>query len=350
MARKPTQMQAIRALIDRLEPSLRDAFEAAVGELYAGIQWQALLSALEAGNTEAAVAALNIDPGAFQRFATVKGAAFTEGGAVAAATIVVPGGTSVPIRFDLASPTAQEWISENVADRIVQLSDEAKLAVRDTIASGYDAGRNPLDIARDIAGRSTRGGARQGGTVGLDRPRAARLLEVSRGMETQEGVRRLVIKGDDGVLRMRYKVNAATEKRILRAYGNGSAVPEKDRILSVKQYENALLKARADTIAQTETAQAVMSGRAEEWGQTLGKIGATENDVIKTFVHGGGPKDPRPHHVAMNGHSVRGLNTPFVFSNGARLQYPCDPAAPASETIKCSCGCNYAMDPQWRNR
>lgn len=149
---------------------------------------------------------------------------------------------------------------------------------------------------------------------------------------------------------MRYKVNAATEKRILRAYGNGSAVPEKDRILSVKQYENALLKARADTIAQTETAQAVMSGRAEEWGQTLGKIGATENDVIKTFVHGGGPKDPRPHHVAMNGHSVRGLNTPFVFSNGARLQYPCDPAAPASETIKCSCGCNYAMDPQWRNR
>lgn len=348
MARRPTQMQAIRALLAKLEPELAASFEAAVADLYAGIDFRAFLSALESGNITAAIEALNIEPAAFQRYATVKTAAFAEAGAATAATISIPGVSNVGIRFDLTNPRAEAWIRENVAERVVAVVDEAKEAVREAIGSGYQAGRNPRDIARDIAGRSVRGGPRQGGIVGLDRPRAARLLEVSRGMETAEGVRDLVIKHADGSLSVRYKVNAATEKRILRAYNAGTEVKEADRLLSIRQYENALLKARADTIAQTETLQAVMSARDEEWRQTLDKIGGTPEDVEKTWRHGGGPQDPRPSHVAMNGKTVVGLDTPFEFNDGYSLQYAGDPNGPARGVIRCTCNTEFRIRAGFR--
>lgn len=338
MVRRPSQDRVLRQLVAALEPELRNAFMAAIAELRDGINRTALIAALQAGDIEGAVRALNIEPAAFVRYATALQSVFVEGGTAAAATILAGPGVNVLVRFDMTNPAAEAWIRRNVGERITAITQETMQVARETILTGYQAGRHPNSIALDLVGRRGATGARTGGVLGLDVPRAERLRIVTRGMETAEGVQDLVVNG-----RVRYKVNRATELRILRAYNNGTAVPAADRAISIRQYQNALLKARGETIARTETLQSVMGARQEAWRQGLEKLDRTPDDVIKTWWHGGGPKHPRPHHEAMSGQTVRGLETPFVFSNGARLRYPGDENAPASEVINCTCNCTYSL-------
>lgn len=347
MARRPTlsQRRLYAELIARLEPTLRAAFAAALDDLRTGVDFAALLTALEARDIEAAIRALRLEPAAFYSLGAAKTAAYAEGGALTAAAIELGGGQSIRFRFDMQNPRAEEWIRLYSAARVTALADEARQAVRDTIFSGYGLGRHPNDIARDLVGRVS-GGIRQGGILGLDGPRAARLAAVLRGMETAEGVRDLVdVVG--GKPRVRYAVNPATAARILKAWYAGTAVPPAERELSARQYSNALLKSRGETIARTETAQAVRMSQAEAWRQVMDAEGLPPEAIQKTWIHGGGVSDPRPHHVAANGKTVIGFDTPFELANGARLQYPHDPAAPGSETINCTCNAEIRLRPGW---
>lgn len=351
MARRPRdQLRLFADLIAKLEPGLRAAFEAAVADLREKLDWAALLDALERQDIEGAIAALHIDRAAFWGYAQVKTAAFAEAGALTVATIAVPGAGAISIRFDMANPGAESWISREVGQRITgDLVAEQIEVVRSTIGAGFQRGQHPTTIARDIAGRVVNG-TRQGGVLGLDAPRAGRLRAVTEGIKTPEGVRGLVIRHDDGSLSVRYRVNRQTEARILRAYSRGEALSSADQAISVRQYSNALLKDRADTVARTETAQAVMAARREAWDQVLVAKNLPPEAVLKRWVHGGGPKDPRPHHVAMSGHQVRGLDAMFEFSNGARLRFASDPEGTASEVIRCTCNTEFYLDPNWNER
>ena len=246
----------------------------------------------------------------------------------------------------MTSPGAQEWIAENVAGRVVGFSQEQAEVARRVIEAGYAQGQGPRNIAVDLVGRATGGTAREGGVLGLDGPRAARLQAVTEGMRTAEGVRALVIEHADGTLSVRYQVNTATEQRILKAYKAGKAVPDAERAISERQYRNALLKARADTVAETETANAVMSARMEEWRQLVESQGLDPMAVKKTWQHRRGASIyHRPDHLAKSGKSVQGLFTPFVFPDGAQLQYPHDPKGGARHVIRCGCDCIYELDP-----
>lgn len=342
MARRPSlsQRRQLDALLARLEPELRAAFMAAIDDLLDGADWGSLLEALDRRDVEAALAALNIEPAAFARYAQVSEAAFLAGGTAAASLITAPGVGRVMIRFDMRNPAAEAWIRRNVGERITAVTHDTMQAARDVIRTGFEAGRHPQSIALDLVGRRGARGVREGGVLGLDGPRAERLIRVTHGMETAEGVAGLVRDG-----RLRYKVNRATELRILKAYRAGEAVPAADRAISVRQYSNQLLRERGETIGRTETLQAVMGARQEAWRQGLEKLGAAPEDVIKVWMHGGGPKDPRPHHVAMSGQSVRGLDAPFEFSNGARLRYAGDPEGGAAEVIGCTCNTTYSIAP-----
>lgn len=343
MPRRGKDTRIFYTLIRRLEPDLQAAFAAAVADLRAGVNMQALLAALQAGNIEAAVLALNIEPAAFQRYAAVKTLAYQEGGAATVASISLPGAVQARVRFDMTNPGAERWIAAEVGQRITGIVQEQTDLVRSTILSGYQRGDGPQNIAVDIAGR-VRNGTRQGGVLGLDGPRAARLEAVTQGIKTPEGVRALVIKGRDGTVRMRYRVNPASERVILAAYRRGEAVPAAQAERIGQQYSNRLLRDRADTVARAEVAQSVMSARREAWDQT----GVPDEFVLKRWVHGGGVKEPRAHHVEMSGTVVRGKETPFVFSNGASLQMAHDPDGDPVEIILCGCNTEFYVDPQWR--
>lgn len=348
MARRPSPTQQQRrlfaSLTAKLEPSLRDAFNAAAQDLKDGVAFADLVRALADGNVEAAIAALNIEPASFYAYGTAKTQAYAQGGAMAATTINAPAGGNIVFRFDMANPRAEAWIAENVGQKITgELLPETIDAVRQTIASGYAKGAHPHTIATDIAGRVF-GGQRTGGILGLDGPRADRLRIVTEGMRTAGGVQDLVIMGRDGVPRVRYKVNAATEKAILRAYAAGGAVPEAQQIKAAQQYSNKLLSERAQMVARTETGQAVMSARAEEWRQAAEKLGYPPEAISKTWRHGSGSPEARPDHEAMNGKTVQGLNTPFVFPDGAAKQHALDGVGGAKHDAACGCGTDFRLD------
>jgi len=252
-----SQARQFAELLSKHEPAIRQAFMRAVVDLQANVDWPALLAALESGSTFSAVQALNINEGAFNEYSQVLTSVFLESGTATASLIAGSGQGAVGLRFNLQNPSAEKWIRQNVATRVVGFVQEQVETAREVIAAGYMGGNHPHTIARDLVGRVGAGGVREGGVLGLDAPRAARLANVSAGMRTPEGVQSLVVKRLDGSLAMRYKVNPATEQRILAAYMRGEAVPEAQRLLSERQYRNALLQARAETVATTEASAAV---------------------------------------------------------------------------------------------
>ncbi|HZJ93260.1 MAG TPA: hypothetical protein VFD09_09310 [Thiopseudomonas sp.] len=343
MALRPTRSQArqFAELLSKHEPAIRQAFMRAVVDLQANVDWPALLAALESGSTFSAVQALNINEGAFNEYSQVLTSVFVESGTATASLIVGTGQGAIGLRFNLQNPAAEKWIRQNVATRVVGFVQEQVEVAREVIAAGYAQGHHPHTIALDLAGRVTNG-TRQGGIMGLDAPRAARLAKVSEGMRSANGVQDLVVQRLDGSLAMRYKVNKATEHRILSAYAKGEAVPEAQRILSERQYSNALLKARADTVATTETSAAVMGARDNAWEQAAQEQGLDRNAVIKTWRHRRGA-DGRITHIEMAGVSVQGLDTPFVLSDGSVMLYPHDPAGGAHNVINCGCDVEYKL-------
>lgn len=339
-----SQARLFAQLIATLEPEIKRAFMASVVDLQAGVNWPLLLQRLEAGDIDGAVEALNINAAAWAEYSSVMTAAYARAGASTMAQIQMVGIAPVGVRFDMTNPRAQEWIRQNVAESVVGFTREQIDVARNVIGAGYARGDGPRTIAIELGGRVTNG-TRQGGVLGLDAQRAARLEKVSVGMRTPEGVQSLVIKREDGTLAMRYKVNPATEKRIIAAYNAGTAVPDDARAISERQYRSALLQARAETVAQTETGAAVMGSKDEAWQQAAESQGLDASAVVKTWQHSRGPGgDARITHIEMNRKSVRGLNTPFVLSDGSVMQYPHDPAGGARNNIRCGCTCNYSLD------
>lgn len=314
-----------------------------VTDLQANVNWPLLIERLEAFDTEGAIAALNISPAAWAEYSSAMTAAYASSGASTMAQIVASKTAAIGVRFNMQNPRAQEWIARNVAESVVMFTNEQIMAARELIQAGYTRGNHPRTIAYELVGR-VQNGSRQGGILGLDRPRAHRLEAITQGMKTAEGVRDLVVKHDDGTLSVRYKVNAATAQRIISAYNAGTAVSEDNQLISVRQYQNALLKDRADTVALTETANAVMSSRAESWQQAAESQGLDQSAIIKTWRHGrGARKDHRPDHLAMSGKSVVGLHTPFVFRDGTRMEYAHDPAGGAKHNIRCGCATDFRL-------
>jgi hypothetical protein len=336
-------------LVRKLEPDLRRAFEAAVADLRDKVDWPRLLEALRNNQIEAAIDALNIEPAAFQRYAALQTSIYSEAGAATVASIALPSLVAAGVRFDMTNPAAERWIAENVGAQITRITTEQVALARQVILEGYQAGQGPQNIAIDLVGR-VQNGTRQGGVMGLDVPRAERLRIVSDAIKTAEGVRDLVIEKADGTLQVKYKVNKTTEAAILRAYRAGKAVPADKQLRLMAQYSNRLLKERAETVARFETASSVMAARRQAWAQIMDRRNIPPEAVGKRWVHGGSVKEPRPHHLAMSGQTVVGIDTPFQFSNGAALQYAHDVNAPLSETILCGCSTEFFILPDWNLR
>ena len=347
MATRPNINQARRfaQLIAELQPEIQRAFMASVTDLQAHVDWNRLIRELERGNIDGAIAALNINSSAWVEYSSAMTNVYAAAGASTAAQIMESGLASIGVRFNLENPRAKEWIEKNVASMIVGFANDQIESARELIAAGYAKGHHPHTIALDLVGRSTGGGRREGGILGLDSQRAHRYNQVTSMIRTPEGVRDLVVQHQDGTISLRYKVNKATENKILSAWKAGTAVPDDQAAIIRKQYFNALLKDRADTIAETETGNAVMAARSEEWAQFAGSKGISTDAVIKTWWHRrGATKYHRPDHLAMSGTSVNGLHTPFVFPDGTLMQHAHDPEAGPEHTIRCGCDTEYRIN------
>lgn len=352
-----TQSQAIESLITKLEPDLRDAFRAAMQELRDGVDMRALITALEANDIEAAIRALNIERAAFNEYLAAKSQGYSAAGIASSVFVIrqlnaalsaIPGTPESPIqfRFDMSNPRAEDWIRTQAGERITGYVQEQVDAAREVIGRGYARGEGPQTIATDLAGRINRAtGRREGGILGLNRPQAEFAQTVHDRLRDGD-IRGLFIRDrETGELRPRYTRMDGRDIRTLRsrlASGKPLTKAEQERI--AQRYADSLLARRAEDVARTETGQAVMAARKESYRQALDKAGMSHDSIIKTWNHNGGSIDARLTHLAMNGESVTGLDTPFVLGDGSVMQYALDPNGGADNNVNCRCDTTYRID------
>jgi hypothetical protein len=345
MAKPPviSQSRLFHDLIDKLEPNLRQTFLDAVADWKSGVNYSELLRSLRNGDISGAIDALGLDQGALTPFAEAKRAAYVQGGDLAATTVNGPTGSKIAIRFDMANPSAEGWIRDNVGNRITQITEEQIANVRSVILAGYTKGQGPETIARDIAGRME-GTKRVGGIIGLSDVQVKYQQDMRSRLESgMPDEMRKVLSG----MTLRDKRYDAT---IRKSIETGKPLTKKQIDTMVERYTAKMISHRAVTIARTETGMAVMSARYEEWKQALVKLGAPDSALIKTWRHVGVTKDYRWWHREWNGKSVTGLDTPFIMANGSQMQYALDPNGGAGECVNCRCDTTFRIDHSWRLR
>jgi hypothetical protein len=312
------------------------AFEAAIAEIRSSVVLRRVIEALEQGNIDAALSALNIDESAFAQLRAAIAQAYSDGGAavIAATRFNPPNATKAVVRWDVTNAVAERYLREQLGTKITRVTQDTIQSARDAMVSGYSKGQGPRQIALDIVGRVGVNGKRSGGVLGLNGPQ----------QQYVRNMRAYLESGDyNAVLRMS-KRDKRFDKTIMKAMRDDRPLSKAQIDKLTQRYSDRLLKLRGDTIARTETANAVEQSRIDGFRVGLDKEGIHPQYVTKEWLHGGGGMRPREQHVHESGQKVQGLDTPFVMQDFTLMQRPHDPAGPAKHVINCTCTVLMSID------
>lgn len=332
--------QVYADLLQRYGRQVADAFMKAVDELRAGVQIQRLQAAIEQGNIEAALDALNLDPAAYNEMLDRLRDAHTAGGQSSVDTFPRrrADGTALVMRFDGRNPRAEAWLSRNSSTLVSRIVSDQRAAVRASLAAGMQRGDNPRQTALDIVGRVNRvTGRREGGVLGLSVPQE----------QFVRSARDELASSDASGLRnylTRTRRDRRFDRTVTKAIREKTAPPKEIAAKAVTAYERRLLQLRGETIGRVETMTALQNGKREAFQQAIdaGKVNAA--DVRKAWRSAGDLR-VRHTHVMLNGDSAA-FNEPFQSASGALLQHPMDTSLGAGpdEIINCRCDCEYRID------
>jgi hypothetical protein len=329
-----TLNQQLDLLLARQRPAMERAWRQAISDVANRATLNRIVQALRRNDIEAAIDAIGINRAALSGIITPLSETYASAGAAVteAQTWRLPDMSRTVVRFDLANPRANAFISEYSTNLVTNVAEESREALRTAIRAGYEQGRGPLDIARDLTGRIGKNGRRTGGIVGLDEP-SARYVQ---------NMRARLASGDPVEMR---KVLGMTRRDrrldgiVRRAIEAGKPVTQKDINRLTGRYSDRLLALRGERIARTETATAVETARLDAFKNGMDEAGIPDYAVERTWRHGGGRNDPRDGHVAYSGTTVTGVDTPFVLPSGARMMHPHDASlgAGAGDIVNCTC-------------
>lgn len=158
----------------------------------------------------------------------------------------------ITLRFDLTNPRSIEFIRQHGAELVREMSWDMRAAIQRVIQRGFEEGVAPPTMARQLRGVS-RDGRMVGGRLGL----TTRQAEI---VANYEAALRQAIAGDISFA----ELNRAYTLNPVR--GPGGLI--EGRIQSaVRQYEERMVRMRADAIARTETLRAANVGQHELWKQ-----------------------------------------------------------------------------------
>ena len=326
----------MQRLLDRLEPQARAAFLDAISKIRSEAQLKLIIDHLTAGNVDAAILALRLDPSFFQPLDRAISEAYWQGGLMALAAlprITDPfNGSRVVLGFDGRHPRAEAWVKEKSSTLITAIVSEQRELVRSVVRQGVIEGKGPRDVALDIVGRVDKlTGKRVGGILGLTTPQAGYVANA----------RAELSSGTPSALRA-YLSRTLRDKRydavVRKALKDGSPIPKAMVQLMSDRYAAKLLKMRGDMIARTESINALRAGQWEGYKQLL-STGAVSDDQISRSWQSTGDLRTRPHHMEMQGQKVTGIDSLFTAPDGSKMRFPGDTAygASAAETIQCRC-------------
>lgn len=338
MAKRPIDKQ-LADLVEEWSPQLRAAFLAAVADLTSNAAIGLIVERLERNDIGAALRAVNLDPAAFRVFENAVAQTYSAGGTAttgAMPTLRDPTGNRLVIRFDVRNPRAEAWLRQHSSSLVTRVVDDQRNAIRQAMEAGMLRGDNPRTTALDIVGRINRAtGRREGGIVGLTQQQAS-FVENAR-QELQEGTREAL---------ERYLQRARRDKRfdrsIMKAIREGKPVPADLQRKALARYADSLLQLRGETIARTEAMASLHAAQVEAFEQAIDTGSVARQDVRKVWVATSDGRT-RDTHRALGGESV-GFDDQFVSPSGARLRFPGDPEAPASEIVACRCTMRVRVD------
>lgn len=333
VARMPRDIQEA---LDRLEPRLRDAFLAAIQSMRDAAVLGQIEARLLLNDIEGAIEALRIDPQWFGPLHEAYRAAYIEGGETLLSGMKVKNpydGSSFVMGFDGRHVRAERWVREQSSELITGIVDSQRVAARAVLEKGLEVGRHPRSLALDLVGRVNRvTGHRVGGFIGLTGPQTqwAEAAEAQlRGLDAGYFQRKLRDKRYDSV--------------VARAIREGKPLAEADLKQITTRYRDRLLKARADSIARTESLNALRAGRHEGFEQLIdsGKVRA---DQVRIRWQATLDARVRDTHRALHDEKIHWGQT-FTSPSGAVLAYPGDVThgAPASEIVQCRCIAIYRI-------
>lgn len=337
MAKLTAQEQLFQQLLDRYGLKVAEAFMAAAEDLRAGADVQRLTAAIQANDLPGAIAALNLDPAAFNDLLEAIREAYLAGGQGAVQTMRAPATVGI-IRFDGRNVAAERWLQDHSSELVTRILTDQREAIRVKLSEGMAAGVNPRSTALEIVGRLNRAsGKREGGLLGLTAQQAGYVASA----------RQELSSGDPEALQ-HYLTRGRRDKRfdrsVLKAIREEKPLPADIARKAVAQYESRLLQLRGETIARKETLTSLQAAKYRAYLQAVGQGKVVENTVRRTWRDSADLRVRHTHHV-LSGQTVA-LREPFVSPSGARMLFPGDTSlgAPASETIGCRCDVNYRID------
>lgn len=326
----------VQAALDRLEPELRQAFLDAIARSRSAVSLQKVEAALIAGNIEGAIDALRLEGVWFSPLQDAVRSSLNAGGALALTGLRVRDpydGTTFVLGFDGRHDRAEAWVRERSSALITEIVEDQREMARQQIQAGLEAGRNPRQTALDLVGRINRAtGKREGGFIGLTSQQAS----WARNAEAQ-------LRALDAGYFTRTRRDKRYDATIRKAIKDGKPLSEADVQKIVSRYKDRLLKTRADTIARTESLNALRAGRHEGFEQLVesGKVRADQIVVTWSATMDGRTRDT---HRSMNGQKIR-MGRIFTSPSGAVFEFPGDVThgAPAGEVVQCRCIAEYSI-------
>lgn len=222
-------------------------------------------------------------------------------------------GAGVGVSFNPTSPQVVEAMQRNRTRLIVELTQDQRLAISQALAQSLREGQSAQQAA--LALRDS---------LGLTSYQQRMVDNYRTLLETNNR------QALDRVLRDR-----RYDRGFENAIEEGEILPE-DRIdTMVNRYRERLLASRAETIARTEAGRVLEETRYLSTEQAVDAAGVPRDHAVKQWIATIDSRT-RDTHAAMNG-QARLIDDYFDSPSGARLFYPHDSDAPASESINCRC-------------
>lgn len=214
------------------------------------------------------------------------------------------------VRMNVLDPTVREYLGRLDATLVPTLKADAKDAVRLAVQLGVEAGKNPVDIARNIRG-----------AVGLSPQQVTWVQNYRDALEgnSEKSPKAYTLRDrrfDSTVTSARKAKRALTPKQV-------------DKMVAA--YERKVLAMHAETVAQTATLNAYRTAEYLNVQEAI-RVGAVDGDSVTKVWWTVGDSRVRDEHAAINGQR-RPLNQPF--SNGR--MYP--------DEWRCRCNVEYEVHP-----
>lgn len=302
-------------LVSRAEPRLRRALLNAVVAARGTHTLAELTALIEAGQFERA-----LDEAARAgviRLADDTAAVFTLAGREGAEFLSDV--LEIAVGFDQVNDRAVRVMQGERLRLVREFTAEQRRATRAAMVDGIRRGLNPVDQARNFRA-----------SIGL----------TERQQLAVENYRRLLERGSAEALTRELR-DRRFDTSVRRALRTGEPLTTVQVGRMTERYRERYVAFRAVTIGRTEALRAVHAGTDEAYRQAV-EEGLLDGDQLRRKWVTARDERVRSSHRHLGG-MVRGPDETFPGANGA-LRFPGDPAAPASETVRCRCALSVRID------